>query len=165
MREHRRDQKAQAKIALVVTSDSRTIADDETGKLAKTLLEEDGHRVNAHVIVPNDVDKIKTTLEAFISDKEIDVIITSGGTGVSSRDHTVDTVSGLLDNELNGFGELFRRLSYDEIGVHAMLSRAKMGIVDRKIVVCLPGSKGAMRTALKEILLPSIGHLLWEVNR
>jgi molybdenum cofactor biosynthesis protein B len=77
----------------------------------------------------------------------------------------VDTVSGLLSRELNGFGELFRRLSYDEIGVPAMFSRAKMGIAEGKIVVCLPGSKGAMRTALKEILLPSLGHLLWEVNR
>ena len=165
MSEHRRDQKAQAKIALVITSDSRTILDDETGKLAKTLLENEGHTVNAHVIVPNDVIKIKTTVEGFLADNGLDVIITSGGTGVSSRDHTVDTVSGLLSRELNGFGELFRRLSYDEIGVPAMFSRAKMGIADGKIVVCLPGSKGAMRTALKEIILPSLGHLLWEVNR
>jgi molybdenum cofactor biosynthesis protein B len=138
---------------------------DETGKLAMSILESEGHIVKAHVIIPNDPAIIKDTVKLFILNKGIDVIITSGGTGISSKDYTVDTVTGLLQRELVGFGELFRRLSYYEIGVPSIFSRAKMGTAGGKIVVCLPGSKGAMRTALKEILLPALGHLLWEVNR
>lgn len=95
----------------------------------------------------------------------VQVIITSGGTGISSRDVTVDTISNLLEKELPGFGELFRRYSFAEIGEAAMFTRATAGVIQRKLVFCLPGSKGAMKTALKKIILPSIGHILWEVNR
>jgi molybdenum cofactor biosynthesis protein B len=165
MHEHRRDQKAEAVVALMITSDTRTPENDETGKTAIQLLEGAGHHVAAYVIVENDTAKIEETFRGFTDDGRTQVIITSGGTGISSRDMTVDAVSGLLDKELPGFGELFRRLSFEEIGEAAMFSRATAGIVGRKLVFCLPGSKGAMGTALKKIILPGLGHMLWEVNR
>ena len=127
MHEHRRDQKAEAAVALMITSDTRTPENDETGKTAMRLLEEEGHRVAAYVIVENDAVRIKETFEGFTKDEMIQVIITSGGTGISSKDKTVDTVSGLFDKELPGFGELFRRLSFEEIGEAAMFSRATAG--------------------------------------
>lgn len=165
MHEHRRDQKAEAAVALMITSDTRTPENDETGKTAMRLLEEEGHSVVAYVIVENDAIRIKETFEGFTKDEMIQVIITSGGTGISSKDKTVDTVSGLFDKELPGFGELFRRLSFEEIGEAAMFSRATAGVIGRKLVFCLPGSRGAMGTALKKIILPGLGHMLWEVNR
>lgn len=165
MHEHRRDQKAEAVVALMITSDTRTPENDKTGKTAIQLLEGAGHQVAAYVIVENDTVKIEETFRRFTDDGRTQVIITSGGTGISSRDKTVDTVSGLLDKEIPGFGELFRRLSFEEIGEAAMFSRATAGIVGRKLVFCIPGSKGAMGTALKKIILPGLGHMLWEVNR
>lgn len=165
MLEHRRDQKAEAAVALMITSDTRTPENDETGKTAMRLLEEEGHRVAAYVIVENDAVRIKETFEGFTKDEMIQVIITSGGTGISSKDKTVDAVSSLFDKELPGFGELFRRLSFEEIGEAAMFSRATAGVIGRKLVFCLPGSRGAMDTALKKIILPGLGHMLWEVNR
>ena len=120
---HPRDQKTLTSFALLVTSDSRTLADDETGKLAVELIEAEGHNV------------------------------------------TVDVARSLFEKELPGFGEHFRRLSYDEVGVAGLMSRATAGVTCKKLIFCLPGSRGAMRTALNEIILPGIGHMLWEVNR
>lgn len=165
MHEHRRDQKAEAAVALMITSDTRTPENDETGKTAMRLLEEEGHRVAAYVIVENDATKIGEAFKGFTNDEMIQVIITSGGTGISTKDKTVDAISGLFDKELSGFGELFRRLSFEEIGEAAMFSRATAGIIGRKLVFCLPGSRSAMGTALKKIILPGLGHMLWEVNR
>jgi len=165
MHEHRRDQKAEAVVALMITSDTRTPENDETGKTAIQFLEEAGHQVAAYVIVENDAPKIEETFNGFVKDERIQVVITSGGTGIGSKDMTVDTVSPLFDKELPGFGELFRRFSFDEIGEAAMFSRATAGVVGRKLVFCLPGSRGAMKTALNKIILPGLGHMLWEVNR
>jgi molybdenum cofactor biosynthesis protein B len=165
MHEHRRDQKGEAVVALMITSDTRTPENDETGKTAIKLLEEAGHNVAAYIIVENDASKIAETFNGFAKDERIQVVITSGGTGISSKDITVDTVSPLFEKELPGFGELFRRFSFDEIGEAAMYSRATAGVVGRKLVFCLPGSRGAMKTALNKIILPGLGHMLWEVNR
>lgn len=165
MEEHRRDQEAKARVAVIVTSDTRTPETDETGKRAIQLLEEAGHEVRAHVIVNNDFTQIQETFKGFVSEERVQVIITSGGTGMGERDKTVDAVSGLFDRRLEGFGELFRQISYDEIGVMAMISRTTAGIAGGKIVFCLPGSKGAMETALGKIILPALGHMLWELQR
>ena len=165
MNEHRRDQKTEAMIALMITSDTRTPEDDETGKTATKLLEESHHKIVAYVIVENDAEKIKEAFKGFVKNKIIDVIITSGGTGISYRDKTVDNISNFFEKELPGFGELFRRYSFEEIGEASMFSRATAGIIQGKLVFCIPGSKSAMNTALKKIVLPSIGHLLWEIKR
>lgn len=165
MHEHRRDQKAEANIALMITSDSRTMENDETGKTALSLLSDAGHKVKAYILVENDAAKIEEAFKGFMGDDVIQVIITSGGTGISSKDKTVDTVSKLFYKEIPGFGELFRRLSFDEIGEAAMFSRATAGVAKGKLVFCLPGSQGAMKAALEKIILPGIGHMLWEVSR
>lgn len=161
---HPRDQKVETSFALLVTSDSRTLDDDETGKLAVQLIEAAGHTVTRRGIEPNDPEKIKKWLmEAIKGDAP--VIITSGGTGIGRVDQTVDTARTLFEKELPGFGEYFRRLSVDEVGIPGLMSRAAAGVVDKKLIFCLPGSRGAMKTALNQIILPGIGHMLWEVNR
>jgi len=165
MGEHRRDQETKATVVVMVTSDSRTLDTDETGKRAVQLLERAGHGVKAYVIVRNDVAQIKEAFKGFISEEGVQVIITSGGTGIGEKDKTVDAVSEFFDRRLEGFGELFRQISYDEIGVMAMISRATAGIAEGKIVFCLPGSKGAMETALGKIIIPALGHMLWELQR
>ena len=108
---------------------------------------------------------IHEAYRGFLSDPDIQVIITSGGTGISSKDKTVSAVSATFDKSIQGFGELFRRLSFEEIGHAAFYSRATAGSAQGKLIFCLPGSKGAMRMALEKIILPSLGHLLWELNR
>jgi molybdenum cofactor biosynthesis protein B len=165
MQKHRRDQKAMASVAILVTSDTRTIETDESGMLAVKLLEKEGHKVVAHNIVKNDTESIHSMFNGYIEDTNIQVIITSGGTGVSLKDVTVDTIAACFDKKLEGFGEFFRRLSYEEIGISAVMSRAIAGISKGKLVFCLPGSKAAMITALQKIILPSLGHTLWELNR
>ena len=161
---HPRDQQIEADFALLVTSDSRTLEDDHTGNLAITMLEEAGHNVIKRDIVPNDPEKIKQWLTEAI-EGEAQVIITSGGTGLGRVDVTVDTARSLFEKELPGFGEQFRRLSFDEVGVPGLMSRAAAGVAGKKLIFCLPGSRGAMRTALNEIILPGIGHMLWELKR
>lgn len=162
---HPRDQKVEAKFALLVTSDSRTPETDETGKLAKKILAEAGHTVSLYGIEPNDTDRIRIWLARAIADEETQIIITSGGTGIGSVDKTVDTARMLFEKELPGFGEHFRKLSYDEIGIPGLMSRSTSGVANKKMIFCLPGSRGAMRTALNEIILPGVGHMLWELNR
>ena len=165
MHEHRRDQEAHAKIALMITSDTRTPETDETGKTAMRLIEETGHKVAAYMIVNNDKEKILEVFNTLCSDEGIQVIITSGGTGIGVRDKTVDTIQGLFDRRLDGFGEFFRSLSHEEIGIAAIMSRATAGVVSGKPVFCLPGSRGAMETALTKIIFPVLGHMLWELDR
>ena len=161
---HPRDQQIEADFALLVTSDSRKLEDDHTGSLAVTMLEESGHNVVRRDIVPNDPEKIKQWLTEAIMG-EAQVIITSGGTGIGPRDKTVDAVSALLERRIEGFGELFRRLSYEEVGDAAIISRATAGVARGKLVFCLPGSRGAMELGLRRIVLPGLGHMLWELSR
>ena len=161
---HPRDQQVEANFALLVTSDSRTLEDDHTGNLAVAMLEEAGHKVVKRDIVPNDPEKIKQWLNEAI-ESEASVIITSGGTGLGRVDVTVDTARSIIEKELPGFGEQFRRLSYDEVGVPGLMSRATAGVAGKKLIFCLPGSRGAMKTALNEIILPGVGHMLWELKR
>jgi molybdenum cofactor biosynthesis protein B len=163
--EHKRDQKAEAVCALVVTSDVRRPETDETGEIAIRLLEGDGHTVVAHIIVKNDSEQIKEAIERLLEDERIKVVITSGGTGIGAKDMTVDTVTLLFDKRIEGFGELFRRLSFKEVGHSAILSRATAGVAAGKLIFCLPGSRNAVELALREIILPSLGHMIWEVER
>ena len=151
--------------AILVTSDKRTERTDETGRSAIKLLEEEGYKVQAYEIVGNDKEAIQEALRRFLSDEKIDVIITSGGTGISSRDRTIEVVTELLEKRIEGFGELFRRMSYREIGEAAILSRSVAGTVGKKLIFSLPGSRGAMKLGMSRIILSVLGHMLWEVNR
>ncbi len=163
--EHRRDQKIQTGFAVLTVTDSRTIDTDESGKIAIELIEKEGHDVIAYDLVPNDENAILEKLSTYLADSSIRVIVTSGGTGVGRRDLTVRTIVPKFEKSLVGFGELFRRLSYEEIGIPGIYSQASAGLIQDKVVYCLPGSKNAMRMAMSQIILPGIGHLLWEVDR
>jgi len=162
---HPRDQKIKANFALIITSDTRTKDDDKTGKTAMKLLEENGHEIKLYEIVPNDESRIREIVCEALQNSTIQAVIMSGGTGLGQKDKTVDTVTTLFEKELRGFGEHFRRLSFDEIGVPGIWSRATAGVAKGKLIFCLPGSSGAMKTALNQIILPGIGHMLWELNR
>ena len=163
--EHRRDQKVSVGFAVLTTSDSRTVENDETGKTAKALIASESHRVVGYDIVKNNAEDIEELIDAYLENPEIRVIITSGGTGVGSRDLTVRTLIPKFEKHLTGFGELFRRISFDEIGIAGINSQASAGLIGNTVIYCLPGSKNAMKTALTKIILPGIGHLIWEIDR
>jgi molybdenum cofactor biosynthesis protein B len=163
--EHKLNRKTQAVFALIITSDTRDREHDETGQSAVELIEAEGHKVATRIIVPNDSETIRAEIEKQLNDSAVQVVITSGGTGISSKDRTVDTATGLFERELPGFGELFRRFSYDEVNANVIISRSVAGVAKGKVIFCLPGSKNAVRVALSKIILPSLGHMLWELNR
>lgn len=163
--EHLRKRRVQAGFALLITSDSRDEASDVSGRVARDLLVREDHKVVDYKIVKNDPQAILDSVKEFLENEEVEVVITSGGTGISSRDVTVDTLSPLFDRRLEGFGELFRSLSYGDVGEAAMISRATAGIIGKRVVFCIPGSAKAMELALTRLILPGIGHTLWEVKR
>jgi molybdenum cofactor biosynthesis protein B len=163
--EHPRNQDAKTVFALLVTSDSRTKDEDETGRLAVQLIEEAGHQVKLYDMAPNDEKKIEAWLKKAVGQPEVRVIVTSGGTGIGAKDKTVDVAQPMFDKALPGFGEHFRRLSFDDIGLPGVWSRSSAGVCRGKLVFCLPGSRGAVGTALSKIILPGLGHMLWELDR
>ncbi len=165
MSEHPTHKKAPTTFALIVTSDTRTEREDETGRIAVGLIEADGHRVVSHTIIPNDAKKIKAEVQRMLLDDSVVVVVTSGGTGIGAKDKTVAAVAPLFEKEMVGFGELFRRISYDEIGGAAIMSRATAGVAHGKLIFCLPGSRNAMKVALTKIILPNVGHMQWELSR
>ncbi len=116
-------------------------------------------------IVPDEPDQVREAIETQLANPDVQVVITTGGTGITSRDQTYEAVSALLDKELDGFGELFRMLSYQEIGSAAMLSRAVGGLAKGKVVLSLPGSQAAVQLAMTKLILPELGHLVREASR
>jgi len=163
--EHPRNQDVKTVFALLVTSDSRTKDEDETGRLAVRLIEEAGHEVILYDMAPNESERIESWLWEALGHPEVRVILTSGGTGVGARDRTVDVAHTIFEKALPGFGEHFRRISFDEVGLPGVWSRAAAGVARGKPIFCLPGSKGAVGTALEKIILPGLGHMLWELDR
>jgi molybdenum cofactor biosynthesis protein B len=151
--------------AVITISDTRTEQEDESGTLIKDKLGQSGHRVMAYVLLKNDAEAVRSKVEGLVGQDGLQVVITSGGTGASSRDITVETVSPMLDKRLDGFGELFRSLSYHEIGTASIMSRALAGVIKGKVVICLPGSAGAVTLAMDRIILPEIGHMVREATR
>jgi len=162
--EHPTKQKTSTTFALIVTSDTRTEREDETGRIAVSLIEGDGHRVLSHTIIPNDAAKIRVEVEKALKGSA-EGIVTSGGTGIGAKDKTVAALTPIFEKEIPGFGELFRRISYDEVGGAAMMSRATAGVAGGKLIFCLPGSKNAVKVALSKIILPNVGHMQWELKR
>lgn len=150
--------------AVFAISDTRGEKEDLSGKRLVELLTQAGHKVVAYQVMGNNPDLVKASIQEQIKG-EADLIITTGGTGLSKKDSTIEVVSPLLDKVLPGFGELFRRLSYDQIGSAAFLSRALLGLAKGKIVVCLPGSPRAAELALTNLIVPELNHLVWEARR
>ncbi|MFC2056909.1 molybdenum cofactor biosynthesis protein B [Chloroflexota bacterium] len=164
-REHKRESPHSVNCAVLTISDSRTEQDDESGKLLMQELSQSGHRVIAYALLKNDSEAIKQKISELLGQEELQVIITSGGTGLGHRDITVETLSSILEKKLSGFGELFRTLSYQEIGTASIMSRAIAGVAGRKVIICLPGSVGAVGLAVTKIILPEIGHMVREATR
>jgi len=163
--EHKHSALESVNCAVVIISDSRTEQDDESGKLIRQRLTDHGHKVMSYGILKNDVDAIRAKIEELVEQAELQVIITSGGTGASHRDVTVDTIEPMLEKRLDGFGELFRHLTYQEIGTGSILSRAVAGVIGVKVVLCFPGSLNAATLVMDKVILPEIGHLVREATR
>lgn len=150
---------------MLTVSDTRTADTDRGGDLVVGRLEGAGHVVVARDLVRDDPASIATRLDQWLKGAELDLIVTTGGTGIGPRDGTVEVVAARLDKILDGFGELFRMLSFEQVGAAAMLSRAVAGLAGPVFVVALPGSPAAIELALDRLLLPELGHLLAERDR
>lgn len=158
-------ERAAARCAVVTVSDSRVPENDDSGRIAVELLQGNGHTVLRREIIPDDIEIIWSRAAALCTHGEHDLVLFTGGTGISRRDVTPEAVRPLLDKELPGFGELFRRLSHEAVGPAAFMSRALAGTVQGTLLVALPGSPAAVRLALEKILLAELPHLLFELRK
>lgn len=151
--------------AVITVSDTRTAESDYSGQLMKHQLQAQGHQILDYVIIPDDPKQIIEQVSSLGSQSELDVILCNGGTGIAPRDTTYDALATLLEKTLPGFGELFRFLSYQEIGSRAIASRAIAGIYNQKLIFSLPGSHKAVKLGLERLILPEIVHLTGQLNR
>lgn len=162
---HREASPERVRVAVLTISDTRTPETDTGGDAIVELMREAGHEISRREIVEDDAPRIEVILQEFLADVNVDAVITTGGTGISARDTTYEVVNRLIDKKLDGFGELFRMLSYEEIGAAAILSRAVAGASGSKFVACLPGSTNAVRLAMKKLLVPEIPHVVFELRK
>ncbi|MBL9090695.1 MAG: molybdenum cofactor biosynthesis protein MoaB [Planctomycetaceae bacterium] len=163
--EHRATSPTSVRCAVVTVSDTRTPETDTGGRTVAELLVAAGHAVVAREIIPDDPPRMRALLEEFVVREEIDAVLLTGGTGISSRDQTFETVSSLLTKSLPGYGEIFRLLSYQEIGAAGMLSRAVGGLIERTAVFTMPGSPGGVRLAMEKLIAPELAHVVREARR
>ena len=150
---------------VITVSDTRTLDTDTSGAAIASLLEAAGHRVVGRDIITDDPVHVASLVSAALERDEVQVVITTGGTGITSRDSTFEAVDALLEKRLDGFGELFRMLSYTDIGPAAMLSRATAGTSRGRVVFVLPGSEAAVRLALEKLIVPELGHVVQQTKR
>lgn len=162
---HRRYSPDRLGFAVVTVSDSRTEADDTGGAAVRRLAEAAGHRVVAGRIVRDEIDAVHALLTDLLAEDGVDVVVLTGGTGVSPRDVTPEAVGPVMERLVEGFGELFRWLSFREVGAAAMLSRAGAGVAAGRAVFWLPGSPAAVELAMKELILPEAAHLIGQARR
>jgi molybdopterin adenylyltransferase len=153
------------RVAVLTISDTRTPETDTGGDVAEELLRGAGHEVVGRGIVPDEPAQIKAEIVDLLVRPDVDAVITTGGTGISARDTTYEVVERMLDKKLDGFGEIFRMLSYEEIGAAAILSRSVAGAVGAKLVACLPGSRNAVRLAVEKLLAPELSHVIFELKK
>ena len=163
--EHRSQAPSSVRCAVVTVSDTRTEATDTSGRAIVELLEAHGHTIPFRTIVPDDTDRIAAVLDRMLGRQDVDVVLCTGGTGITTRDSTYEVVSARIEKRLDGFGELFRMLSYADVGPAAMLSRACAGLARSRILVAMPGSEAAVRLAMHKLLLPELGHMAREARR
>ena len=150
---------------VLTISDTRTPDTDTSGRAIRSLLEASGHVISGYDIERDDPDRITARLHDRLADPRTQVIISTGGTGISPRDRTFEAVTGLFEKRLDGFGELFRMISFDEIGAAAMLSRATAGTVGTKAIFALPGSEKAVRLAMTRLVIPELGHVVQQLSK
>lgn len=156
----------QIRLAVLTVSDTRTEATDKGGKLVQELAREQGLEVAAYEIVPDDRDQIRNKVEQWMKEEQVDVVISTGGTGIARRDVTLEAISPLFEKQLDGFGELFRYVSFaEDVGTKALLSRAAAGVANDKAIFVLPGSRGAVKLAMERLILPEIRHIVFELTK
>jgi molybdenum cofactor biosynthesis protein B len=163
--DHKQHAPRSVRCFIVTISDTRTQDTDTSGRAIADLLAAAGHQVAGRTIVKDDAAIVRSTIERQLASFDVQVVISTGGTGISSRDNTFEAVNALLEKRLDGFGELFRMLSYDQIGAAAMLSRATAGLAAGRIVIALPGSEAAVRLAMEKLVLPELGHLVQQAAK
>ena len=163
--EHRAAAPTSVRCYVLTISDSRTEATDTSGRVIQDLLSGDGHQVTGRQMLPDDPARVRAALRAQLANPDVQAILTTGGTGISSRDNSYEAIDSLLEKRLAGFGELFRALSYQEIGAAAILSRACAGTSHGKVILSVPGSEHAVRLAMTKLILPELGHLVREAAR
>ena len=164
--EHREQAKGQrAACAVLTVSDTRTTETDQGGRIILDALQAAGHRVNAYAIVKDEPEQIAAQLAVWLQQPGLDAVFLTGGTGIASRDTTIEVVRRLFDKELEGFGELFRMLSWEEVGPAAMLSRAAAGLAAEVLIFAMPGSTNAVKLAMDKLIVPELPHLIWERKR
>ncbi len=158
--------KCQLAFGVLTVSDTRTESSDASGAAARELIAAAGHRVTRYLVVPDDPDTLRTMLEKWLLDPAgPHIVVTNGGTGIAPRDGTYEVVSAMITKRLDGFGELFRWISFQQIGPAAMLSRAVAGVAHGRLLFATPGSTNAVRTALTELILPQAVHLWQELHK
>ena len=163
--EHKAQAPASVSCSVLTVSDSRTVDTDTSGRAIRQMLEDAGHVIAGHAVVKDEPEQVISSVRARLADAKTEVIITTGGTGVTARDGTYDAIDAMLEKRLDGFGELFRMLSFQEIGAAAMLSRATAGTVERTAIFVLPGSEHAVRLAMSRLILPELGHLAQQLRK
>ncbi len=162
---HRAAAPDEVRCAVLTVSDTRTPDTDDSGGLIRETLGFAGHRVVDYQIVADEPALIRAVLQTWIDRDDVQAILTNGGTGIAPRDTTYDAIDGMLEKRIDGFGELFRMLSWQEVGAAAMLSRAVAGVAGGTLIVAMPGSTNAVRLALTKLIVPELGHLVYEVGK
>lgn len=159
--EHKNKAHRTVRCAVITLSDTRDETTDKSGQRIKALLAEHEQPVVSYQILKDEPDQITAAVQALLARPDVDVILTNGGTGIAPRDTTFEALQGLLEKEIPGFGEMFRMLSYEDIGSAAMLTRATAGVAQGKVIISLPGSTGAVELGMTKLVLPELGHMLF----
>jgi molybdenum cofactor biosynthesis protein B len=163
--EHKSGAPSSIRCVVITCSDTRTPATDTSGYRIMHMLRDAGHSVVAYHLVKDDPKKIKAKIATGLKDKKVQAIIINGGTGISRRDSTFEAVEAMLEKKLDGFGEVFRYLTYQDIGSPAIMSRATAGIVKGRVLFSTPGSENAVKLAMEKLILPELGHLVKELTK
>jgi molybdenum cofactor biosynthesis protein B len=163
--QHRSEAPKAVRCAVITVSDTRTLENDRGGQMLVESLTTAGHTVARREIVPDDPKRIRALIEELADATALDAILITGGTGIAARDQTYETVSSLLTKTLPGYGELFRMLSFADIGPAAMLSRTIGGVIGQVVLLTMPGSPAAVRLALDKLILPELAHVVYEARK
>ncbi len=163
--EHKTQAPRQAGCVVITCSDTRTAASDTSGYRIMHMLRDAGHTVVFYQLVKDEPSKIKAAIKKAVKNKKVRAIIINGGTGIAKRDSTFEAVDGMLEKRLDGFGEIFRALTYQEIGSPAIMTRATAGTYKGRIVFSTPGSENAVRLAMEKLILPELGHILQQLSK
>jgi molybdenum cofactor biosynthesis protein B len=163
--QHRREAAKTVRCAVITVSDTRTLENDRGGQMLAESLAGAGHTITRREIVPDDPNRIRAIIEVLADAATLDAILITGGTGIAARDQTYETVSSMLTKTLPGYGELFRMLSFADIGPAAMLSRTIGGVIGQVVLLTMPGSPAAVRLALDKLILPELAHVVFEARK